>query len=523
MSFAKKLQLCVGVPSLVFMLALGLLGWTLQQSNGEFSHYIERDQAVESTLREMYAQGLQMGQATRNIMLDPANKQGHANRASAQKNFRDAQARLVTLVAGSSQQAAVAQMAPLADTLFEQQRLVLELAASDTIGATKLLVASETPAWRALRGALLAESERHGKTMSAEFQARRKNVRTLTSISVGLAALAVLVAVFFTVSLLRTVNRELGAEPAVLRDAMSAVADGDLSRSLASTGNARHPGQASVVAALDAMVVRLARSIGQVNGSAQQIRVASAELHTGYHDLSARTEQTASSLQETAASMAQMSGTIKQSAESARVANQLADVAGASAQRGGDVVGEVVDTMQEINAASHRINDIISVIDGIAFQTNILALNAAVEAARAGEQGRGFAVVASEVRTLAQRSAQAAKEIKELIGSTVARVDVGTELVSQAGATMKQIVDNVVRVRKIISEIASSAAEQSEGVAQINAAVANLDHMTQQNAALVEQSAAAATSMTEQAAQLAKVVQTFRMNEADLSRSPVQV
>ena len=297
------------------------------------------------------------------------------------------------------------------------------------------------------------------------------------------------------------------------------VSSGDLTARVSTT---RGDEFGQMTRALAEMREQLVHVVADVRRGTDNITVAAHEIASGNHDLSARTEQTASNLEQTAASMEEMSGAIRQAADSARVANQLADVAGASAQRGGEVVGQVVTTMQDINQASRKIGEIITVIDGIAFQTNILALNAAVEAARAGEQGRGFAVVAGEVRSLAQRSAQAAKEIKELIGNSVGRVDAGTQLVSQAGNTMKEIVENVVRVRDIIGEIASSAAEQAEGVNQINAAVANLDQMTQQNAALVEQSAAAASSMSEQAAQLSEVVKTFRLDEGELGNSQIR-
>jgi methyl-accepting chemotaxis protein len=262
---------------------------------------------------------------------------------------------------------------------------------------------------------------------------------------------------------------------------------------------------------LDRMQKSLVEVISKVREAAEGIKIASSEVASGNHDLSARTEQTASNLEETASSMEEMSGAIKQSAHSAQVATQLAHEAERSAQAGGAVVGQVVNTMAEINQASRKIGDIIGVIDGIAFQTNILALNAAVEAARAGEQGRGFAVVASEVRSLAGRSAEAAKEIKELINNSVSKVEHGSALVGQAGSTMNEIVTNVVKVREIIGEMSTAATEQADGVAQINAAIANLDQMTQQNAALVEQGAAAASSMSDQAAQLSDVVSTFKL------------
>jgi methyl-accepting chemotaxis protein len=264
----------------------------------------------------------------------------------------------------------------------------------------------------------------------------------------------------------------------------------------------------------------LRQLVGQVRSSTDSINTASAEIATGNQDLSARTEQTASNLQQAASSMEQLTGTVKQSADSARQANQLASSAAEVAARGGSVVSQVVSTMDEINASSKKIADIIGVIDGIAFQTNILALNAAVEAARAGEQGRGFAVVAGEVRNLAQRSAEAAKEIKGLIGTSVDKVESGSKLVADAGQTMNEIVASVQRVTDIIGEITAAASEQSDGIGQVNTAVTQLDQMTQQNAALVEESAAAAESLKDQAVRLAQVVGTFRI-DASTAIAPV--
>ena len=267
-----------------------------------------------------------------------------------------------------------------------------------------------------------------------------------------------------------------------------------------------------LIRALGSMVGQLRASMQTVRMATESIGTASAEIATGNQDLSQRTEQTASNLQQAASSMEQLTGTVRQSADSARQANQLANSAAEVAARGGVVVSQVVATMDEINASSKKISDIIGVIDGIAFQTNILALNAAVEAARAGEQGRGFAVVASEVRSLAGRSADAAKEIKGLIGASVGKVQDGSRLVADAGKTMTEIVSSVQRVSDIIGEITAASAEQSDGIGQINGSVTQLDQMTQQNAALVEQSAAAAESLKEQAVRLAGVVGTFRLS-----------
>jgi methyl-accepting chemotaxis protein len=248
-----------------------------------------------------------------------------------------------------------------------------------------------------------------------------------------------------------------------------------------------------------------------VRSSSDSIATGSAQIATGNADLSQRTEEQASNLEQTAASMEQLTATVKQNSDTARQANQLATSASEAASRGGAVVSQVVGTMQDISASSKKIADIIGVIDGIAFQTNILALNAAVEAARAGEQGRGFAVVASEVRSLAQRSANAAKEIKTLIGQSVAKVDDGSKLVDEAGASMHDIVNQVKRVTDLIAEISTASIEQTQGIAQVGEAVTQLDQVTQQNAALVEQSAAAADSLKQQAAGLAELVRAFRV------------
>jgi len=263
--------------------------------------------------------------------------------------------------------------------------------------------------------------------------------------------------------------------------------------------------------AIDAMRSALAGSLQEVRSVVDSISTASSQIASGNQDLSVRTEQSASNLQQTASSVEELTGTLRQSAESASQADRLASSAAQVAQRGGTAMSHIVDTMGEINTSSKRIADIVAVIDGIAFQTNILALNAAVEAARAGEQGRGFAVVASEVRSLAQRSASAAKEIKGLIDVSVDKVEVGTKIVQGAGATMAEIVSSVQRVTGMIGAISTAATEQSEGIGQVNTAVNQLDQMTQQNAALVEESAAAAESLKEQAARLSGVVAMFRL------------
>jgi methyl-accepting chemotaxis protein len=289
------------------------------------------------------------------------------------------------------------------------------------------------------------------------------------------------------------------------------VAAGDLSSRIDSTMAARRDETGQLLHALQTMSDNLAVIVGQVRSGTDAIGTASREIAGGNLDLSARTERQAGSLEETASAMEQLTSTVKQNADNARQANQLAASASSVAQQGGQVVSQVVATMEGISDASRKIVDIIGVIDGIAFQTNILALNAAVEAARAGEQGRGFAVVASEVRSLAQRSAAAAKEIKGLINDTVAKVGSGSELVVQAGSTMDEVVTSVRHVADIVGEISAASGEQSDGIGQVNLAITDMDQTTQQNAALVEQAAAAAEAMQEQAARLSEVVSQFRL------------
>ena len=327
----------------------------------------------------------------------------------------------------------------------------------------------------------------------------------------GLALLMAVVGASIGWLLVANLRRTLGAEPAALNDAVSRVADGDLSQTLV----LRHDDRSSVLANMARMQASLSGVVANVRANSESVATASSQIAQGNQDLSQRTEEQASALQQTAATMEQLNATVRNNADSAKQANQLAQGASRVATHGGDVVGKVVQTMQDISDSSRRIGDIIGVIDGIAFQTNILALNAAVEAARAGEQGRGFAVVASEVRSLAQRSAEAAKEIKTLIGHSVEQVEQGTVLVDQAGKTMGEIVGAIQRVSDIVAEITAASVEQSSGISQVGEAVTQMDQVTQQNAALVEESAAAAESLRDQAQQLVQAMAVFRLSRPD--------
>nr|WP_093380740.1 methyl-accepting chemotaxis protein [Variovorax sp. OV329] len=328
-----------------------------------------------------------------------------------------------------------------------------------------------------------------------------------TVILLSIGGVLVLVLGALAWSMARNLYRQLGGEPDYASAVARKIGAGELGIEV-KVGQGDHQ---SLLHAMQQMQQNLVGAVREIRSSTDTIATASGQIASGNQDLSSRTEEQASSLEETAASMEQLTSTVKQNADNARQANQLAVSASEVAVKGGTVVGQVVDTMASINASSKKIVDIIGVIDGIAFQTNILALNAAVEAARAGEQGRGFAVVASEVRSLAQRSAAAAKEIKGLIDDSVGKVQAGSELVGEAGQTMQEIVSSVKRVSDIIGEITAASHEQTQGIEQINQAITQMDQVTQQNAALVEEAAAAAQSMQEQAGSLVHAVSVFKV------------
>ncbi|QTN22780.1 chemotaxis protein [Rhizobacter sp. AJA081-3] len=505
MRFSTRLLLCSVIPAALFVTALTASLWGLFRTQHEFDRYLGTEQARANGMNEMYAQGLQMGQALRNIVLDPKNGKAYDNFAGAAEAYAKAQRDTAALAGGTALATSLEQLATLREVQSAKQARVIELVKTDPAAAAQALTAEETPAWRNLRARLLEEIAKGRQEAQVAHQNTQQRAQQLTLLSLALAGFAVIVAGALTALLAKTVQRELGVDPAQAREALRHIADGDLTAPTTAPHEMR-----GLMAELERTRDRLNSLVDGVRRSTDSITTASVEIATGNQDLSARTEQTASNLQQTASAMEELTATVRQSADSARQANQLAASAAEVAQRGGTVVSQVVFTMDEINTSSKKISDIIGVIDGIAFQTNILALNAAVEAARAGEQGRGFAVVASEVRSLAQRSAEAAKEIKGLIGASVERVEAGSRLVADAGQTMGEIVGSVQRVSDIIGEITAAAAEQSDGIGQVNTAVTQLDQMTQQNAALVEQSAAAAESLKDQTLQLARVVSVFR-------------
>ncbi len=377
--------------------------------------------------------------------------------------------------------------------------------------ATKVLIREIRPnqkKWMAALEQLAALEEK----LNAQAATEAANAYIVArNVMLGIGGLAMFVGLLAAIVITRSLIKQLGGEPDYTARIASSIAHGDLSVSIDTTNASK----GSLLMEVREMRNSLKDIVGQVRVGTETIGTASREIAAGNIDLSSRTEMQASSLEKTASAMEELTSTVKQNADNAREANLLAATASDVARKGGEVVAQVVDTMGSINTSANKIVDIIGVIDGIAFQTNILALNAAVEAARAGEQGRGFAVVASEVRNLAQRSAAAAKEIKTLIGDSVEKVERGSKLVGQAGVTMDEVVASVKRVTDIMSEISNASQEQSAGIAQVNMSIIEMDSMTQQNAALVEEAAAAAQSLQDQASELAHVVSIFKLVEGE--------
>lgn len=381
---------------------------------------------------------------------------------------------------------------------------------NDQEGARDLILGEQRQLQRQYLEALDEMIAYQRRMTSETAESSAKDVMAASAALLILSLLSAVLGVTVAWAITRRVKGQLGGEPAYAVQIAQQVAQGNLAVNV----ERRVGDETSVLAAMDQMRSRLAQIVGEVRASSESIATGANQIATGNTDLSQRTEEQASNLEETAASMEEMNSTVRQNADTVRTAAQLANAASSTAGRGGEVVRQVVRTMEDITASSRRISDIIGVIDSIAFQTNILALNAAVEAARAGEQGRGFAVVASEVRTLAHRSAQAAKEIKDLIGESVSKVDAGAHQVDQAGTTMQEVVEQARRVAELLDEVGAATQEQVQGISQVNVAVNQLDQVTQQNAALVEESSAAADSLSTQAARLVELVRVFRLGGA---------
>jgi methyl-accepting chemotaxis protein len=453
---------------------------------------------------------------TLTLMTDPVDMEPELNKFKAQTAKYDAAQQKLSAVfekdASAEEKALLAKVKEYEATAMPAIAKASELyLAAKPEDATRVMVKEIRPVqkkWMEALDQLGQLEDKQNAQSQVDAEDAFKNARNFM---LALLALAVAMGVAAAWVITRGLLKQLGGEPSYTAKIAGSIAHGDLSIAIESKQSDR----GSLLVEMKEMRNSLVDIVSQVRRGTETIGTASREIAAGNIDLSSRTELQASSLEKTASAMERLTGTVKQNADNAREANQLAATASDVASKGGHVVSQVVDTMGSINDSANKIVDIIGVIDGIAFQTNILALNAAVEAARAGEQGRGFAVVASEVRNLAQRSAAAAKEIKTLIGDSVEKVERGSKLVGQAGVTMDEVVASVKRVTDIMGEIANASAEQSAGIEQVNHSIIEMDSMTQQNAALVEEAAAAAQSLQDQAGELARVVSIFKLVEGE--------
>lgn len=506
MKFMTRVVLSMGLPALaVVACGIGVGGGVIVLNRG-LEGYFKHDDAMAEAAVEMYSQGLQMGQALRNVVIDPGDQKARDNLQAADKAFAEAHGKALT-ASREADQSSLAQIDLLRSAWREKQTAVLDLAAGDQSAAIALLKREETPRWRALREQLLELKKSAASDKTAARLSAENALNAASTVAVSVAVLCMLGCAYSLLALRRRLELELGGDPSDARHALAMVESGDLvSRVPVRSGDTR-----SLMAAIGRMQTAMRGLVGQINQAAHSIGTATGEIAGGNLDLSSRTERQASSLQQVAASMEELGSAVEHNTDSARQATTLSSEANNIAIKGGAAVQAVVDTMSGISSQSQKIAEITNVIDGIAFQTNILALNAAVEAARAGEQGRGFAVVASEVRSLAQRSAQAAKEINVLIGENVTKVEQGAVQVQNAGETMRDVVGQIGRVSSLIREIANATGEQSDGLRQVSQAVSLLDEATQQNAALVEEAGAAAESLNQQARQLTTLVSTFKV------------
>jgi len=506
-SLSRKLWGSI-IVLLVVMLAAGV--WTRHSVSQAHREAAERTrQADELITMATYWQAVSAANTSATIASMYSTEQPVVDLFSARlkagiANSSATQKRILEMATTDADKAAM-------DVIAEHRKTVLGLVKkgtamkqTDQAGVKAFLDTEFLPTIEKYDGAMLALVELQRKQRDDIEKTTEAAVARMVIIGTAITFAVIALGLFWVSILVRSINRPL--QRAV--ELAEAIASGDLSREVKET---RRDELGRLLQGMSRMAAQLRTVVAEVRQGVSSVSVASTQIASGNLDLSSRTEQTASNLQETASSLEQLTGTVTQSADVARQATQLATSAADAASRGGDVVGEVVSSMEKISDASRRINDIIGVIDGIAFQTNILALNAAVEAARAGEQGRGFAVVASEVRSLAQRSAEAAKEIKVLIGRSVESVEVGSRQVDQARDVMGEIVSSVRHVSSLIGEMATSASEQRDGINQVHQAVDTIDQMTQQNAALVEESTAAAASLRDQAHRLTETVAVFNV------------
>ena len=516
---ATRLMLLIGFLA-VMLVAIGLTGLSgISQADDAIKSVYEDRTIPMGQLGDVQHQMLLNRLAIANSVMDPKPEILARSIADVGNNMVTIQKTWDAYMATTltQEEALVAKKFVEERARFVQEGLLPAVAAlrtNDVEGAHRLILEKIRPLAVPAEDGIEALMDIQLKEAKAEYESAEARYTTTRAWSIIAIVGGVLFAALFGWSLVRGISRSLREA----LDVATAVGQGDLSHTIKLDGTDE---VAQVLIALSGMQDNLSQVVSSVRQGSEAVATASAEIAQGNHDLSARTESQASALEQTAASMEQLSATVRQNADNARQANQLAMSASATAMQGGEVVAGVVETMKGINDASRKIADIISVIDGIAFQTNILALNAAVEAARAGEQGRGFAGVASEVRSLAGRSAEAAKEIKRLINASVERVEQGTAQVDQAGNTMDEVVRGIKRVTDLMGEISAASNEQSAGVSQVGEAVMQMDQVTQQNAALVEEMAAAASSLKSQAHELVETVAVFKLTEGAVRTAPV--
>jgi methyl-accepting chemotaxis protein len=516
MKVSTRLAMGFGAVTLLLVIVAGLGIRSMAQIENRLEDIVHVNNAESNHVTSMRATVTDRMIALRNLVLltEDADLRPEVQRIEVQtKKYSSHVEKLNALFASEATtaekkvlMASITEAAQAAAPIME--RAAKAGLANDNEGATRILIKELRPVQRTWTEKLTELADLEEKLTARAMAEASASYAFARNLMLAISALAIAVAIAGGWLITRSLTRQLGGEPDEAVAIASRIAAGDLATDI----RLRAGDTDSMLFALKKMRDDLAVIVTQVRAGTDTIATASGQIASGNMDLSSRTEQQASSLEETASSMEELTSTVKQNADNARQANQLALTASGVATQGGEVVAQVVDTMSAIDSSSKKIVDIISVIDGIAFQTNILALNAAVEAARAGEQGRGFAVVATEVRSLAQKSAAAAREIKTLIGDSVEKVDAGSKLVAQAGSTMREVVASVQRVTDIMAEITAASNEQSAGIEQVNQAIAQMDQVTQQNAALVEQAAAAAGSMQDQAATLSQVVGVFRVS-----------
>jgi len=511
LSIGKRLGLAFGLLTLFIIGMLAIGTWRLQSVAQDTAAMMNLPLAKERLISDWYR--TIYSNVSRHALVARSSDTALAGRfmqenAAASRQSTEQQKQLARLISGPGEQALFDRAGALRTQFITARDAIYQAKAEGrSEDAQRILDTEFTPSGKGYLDALQALLDFQRRQINEASASVQRNYESGRNALVLLGLLATGLAVALALSITRSVTRPLHRAVSVAES----VAGGDLT---ARSGSTARDEMGQLLRALDAMASQLRDTVGQVRRGADGIALASTEIATGNLDLSSRTEEQASALQQTAASMEQMTATVRQNADNAAQADQLARSASDMAVRGGEVVGNVVATMGGIHNASRKIVDIIGVIDSIAFQTNILALNAAVEAARAGEQGRGFAVVASEVRTLAQRSATAAREIKALIDDSVTRVDAGNRLVEEAGTVIRDVVAGVRRVTGIVAEISAASQEQTTGLEQVNRAIAQMDQVTQQNAALVEEAAAATGSLEAQASQLVQAVAVFRVADA---------